>query len=194
MSTLTVHHWPAPAGAPAPGWDNDLLVLSTTVPVTGSRDAARADIRAALCEVAGVLLDVGPERIEIASTPGSAPHLLIDGAEVGIGVSISHADTLSLAVLHRQGAVGIDVMRIGLASDWARVAHDYLGMATATLLAAATNDERPLAFCQAWTRREATLKLRGEKLEEWPAGTSAPPARCFTLALGDSHAGAVAIA
>jgi 4'-phosphopantetheinyl transferase len=196
MNSLTIIEWPPLPGAEsvAPAWQNDLLVLATQVPPGASRESARADIRAAACEVAGLLLDVGEERLEITATPGSAPRLLVDGEDVGIGVSIGHADTLSLAALHRKGAVGIDVMQIGLASDWARVAHDYLGMASATLLAAASEAERPLAFCQAWTRREAALKLRGEKLAEWSAGSTPPASSCFTLVLSDGYTGTVAIA
>jgi 4'-phosphopantetheinyl transferase len=198
MNSLSVLYWPPQAGDRAPAWEHELLVLATSAPVDGTRDTARADIRAAVCEVAGLLLEHGPERIEIAGTPGSAPRLLVDGAEAGIGVSISHADSLSLAVLHRRGAVGIDVMRLGLASDWARVAHDYLGMATATLLAAASEAERPLAFCQAWTGREAALKLRGEQLAEWAsdgvAAQAPPAARIDRIALSDGLVGMVATA
>ncbi len=194
MSSLTPLHWPADA-ASAPAWQQDLLAISSAVPAGASRDMARADIRAAVCEVAGLLLDVGPERIEVAGTPGSAPRLLVDGAAAGIGISISHADTISLAVLHRLGAVGIDLMQIGLPNDWARVAHDYLGMPAATLLAAAPDEARPLAFCRAWVRREAALKLRGEKLAESTPGSlrDAEGTRFVELDLPDGLTGVVAV-
>ena len=198
MSALTVLAWPSPQ---APAWQDDMLALSTAVPPGATREIARADIRAAVCEAAGALLDLGPERIEVASTPGSAPRLLVDGAVVGGGVSISHADTISVAVLHKNGAIGVDIMRIGITSDWARVAHDYLGMAAASLLAAATDDQRPLAFTLAWARREAGLKLRGEKLTEWRGGGEPRPAagatvdagRYMQLAMPDGYAGVVAL-
>ena len=196
MSALAVLAWPSSV---APAWRDDLLAISTVAPAGAppatARVNMRADIRAAVCEAAGLLLDVGAERIEVAGTPGSAPRLLVDGAEVGIGISISHADTLSLAVLHRRGAVGVDLMQIGLPSDWARVAHDYLGMTAATLLAAALDDARPLAFCRAWVRREAALKLRGEKLIEATPGSlsDADGVRFIELALDDGLTGVAAI-
>ena len=62
--------------------------------------------------------------------PGSAPRLLIDGEPSAIGLSISHAGALSVAAFNPAGAVGIDLMEVQDVSDWARVAHDYLGMAT----------------------------------------------------------------
>jgi 4'-phosphopantetheinyl transferase len=198
MSALPVLQWPS---SQAPAWQDQLLALSSAVPPGASREMARADIRAAVCEAAGALLDVGPERIEVASTPGSAPRLLVDGADAGVGVSISHADTISVAVLHKNGAVGVDIMRIAIGSDWARVAHDYLGMAAASLLAGAGDDQRPLAFTLAWARREAGLKLRGEKLTEWDGGSGARPAagstvdagRYVELALPEGFAGVVAL-
>lgn len=190
---LALIDWP-PAGE-ALAWQGPLLALALTHAVGSSRDAARAAIRAALCEAAAQLLGVGAERLEVSATPGSAPQLLLDGADAGIGISISHAETLSVAVLHRAGAVGVDLMRIAIGSDWARVAHDYLGMATATRLAAAEAAARPAAFCRAWVRREAILKLRGEQLGEWtaPAGGEAA-AHCIELALPDGLVGALAVA
>ena len=194
MSALSVLAWPSAA---APAWQDDLVALATRVPVdaTGgnARERARADIRAAICEVAGLLTSTGAERIEVADAPGTPPRLLIDGEEVGIGVSISHAENDSVAVLHRNGAVGVDVMQIGIGSDWARVAHDYFGMTQATLLAAASDDERPAAFCRAWVRREAGLKLRGEKLKEAEPGLPASAGRFVELALEDGLVGVVAL-
>ena len=185
---MKVLHWPAPAVA----WHNGLLALATHVPAGGSRETARADIRAAICEAAGLLTDTGPERIEVAGAPGARPRLLIDGEDCGIGVAISHAERLSVAVLRRDGAVGVDVMQIVLPSDWARVAQDYLGMAVSVRLAALGDADRPLAFCQAWAVREAALKLRGEGLREWAAG-DLEGARFVELALQDGLVGVVAL-
>lgn len=193
MKTLAVHHWPATGAATGMiGWDGELLALATTVPAGADRAGARADIRAAVCEVAALLTGIGAERIEVTATPGSAPRLLIDGVDAGIGLSISHADTVSVALLRRGGTVGVDVMRIGLSSDWARVAHQYLGMATATLLAASNEELRPRAFCRAWAGREAQLKLRGEALREWRAGDAGGDVRRVDLALADGLVGVAA--
>lgn len=192
MKTLAVLAWP-PAEAAGVTWHADLLAIST-VATGGGRAGARAAIRAAVCEVAALLTGVGAERIEVAGAAGSAPGLLIDGVSAGIGVSISHSVTLSVAVLHRAGPVGVDVMQIGIGSDWARVAWDYLGPATASLLAASLDATRPLAFCRAWTRREALLKLRGEQLREWRAADAADTSDVVELLLGDGLIGVAAVA
>jgi 4'-phosphopantetheinyl transferase len=189
MSSLRVQAWPS---AQQPQWNHNLLVLSVATPAGQDRAAARLAVRAAICEAACLLLDIGEERLEVSGTPGAAPRLLVDGSDCGIGVSISHESGVSLAVLHKNGAVGIDLMQVALASDWARVAHDYLGMAQATTLAASGEAGRPLAFCQAWTRREAAFKCRGEALREWRAGER-DHAQLFDLQLDDGLVGAVAI-
>lgn len=192
MSQLAVHHWPPAAGAALPSWDGELVALSTTVPVGTNREGARATIRAAVVAVIAQCEGIDAGRIAVTATPGSAPRVRIDGADAAIGVSISHADRLSVALLRRRGAVGVDIMQIGLASDWARVAHDYLGMASASMLAASTDAARPLAFCRAWVRREALLKLRGEQLTEWHASKHAGDAQLVELALADGLVGVAA--
>ncbi|WP_426114536.1 4'-phosphopantetheinyl transferase family protein [Massilia sp. PWRC2] len=192
VKTLVPLAWP-PADAAGVAWEGDLLAIST-VATGGDRAAARGAIRAAVGAATALLTGVGAERIEVAGAAGSAPHLLIDGGAAAIGVSISHCATLSVAVLHRAGAVGVDVMQIGIGNDWARVAWDYLGPATASLLAASLDATRPLAFCRAWTRREAALKLRGEQLREWCAADAADRSHLVELLLGDGLTGVAAVA
>ncbi|MBI3902973.1 MAG: hypothetical protein HY306_08565 [Nitrosomonadales bacterium] len=97
---------------------------------------------------------------------------------------------MSVAAFNPVGAVGVDLIEVQDIPDWARVAHDYLGMASACRLAALAHGERPLAFAQAWSEREAQLKLHGLPLAEWtplPAGC-----RLFALALPAGLAGALA--
>lgn len=208
MKLLALHPWPADAAALA--WQDDLLALSVQV-ASGADGAARAvargRIRGAAIGAAAALLAIDGARVTVAGAPGQAPRLLVDGIDAGIGLSISHADTLAVAVLHRGGAVGVDLMRIGIGSDWARVAHDYLGMASATGLAALDDAARPAAFCRAWTAREAALKRDGAPLTEWAGGGAAlaraaaaaaaaaapAPARLCALDLPDGLVGTVAI-
>jgi 4'-phosphopantetheinyl transferase len=171
---LAVHPWPGPLS----GWDDGLLVITIATPAA-AREAARAAIRRTVCEALAQLLGVGAARIAVESTPGSAPRVLVDGAPSGIGVSISHAGGLSAAALRRDGRVGIDLMEVEPVTDWARVALDYLGMAVACPLASMAPPERNLSFAQAWTEREASLKLFGLQLSEW----TPLPADCAVMAL-----------
>ena len=173
---VAVHAWPGPL----PKWEDGLIVMSTA---GGPRDEAREAIRKAVCEVLG-------GAVEVVSTPGSAPTVTVDGMASSIGLSISHDDGISVAALHRDGPVGVDVMKVQLPSDWARVAHDYLGMSVAVQLAALSVEARPLAFAQAWAEREAKFKLLGESLTEW---SPLPDCRLLALDLPPEFTGAVAL-
>jgi 4'-phosphopantetheinyl transferase len=172
---LAVHPWPGPL----PGWDDGVVVISIATPAGAAREQARAAIRLAVREALAQLLGVDAARIAIESAPGSAPRVLVDGAQSAIGVSISHAGALSAAALRRDGRVGIDLMEVAPVSDWARVALDYLGMAESCRLASMAPPERTIAFAQAWTAREASLKLFGLQLSEW----TPLPADCSLMAL-----------
>ena len=183
---LTVHPWPGPL----PRWGDDVLVISIGHADGATREQARARIRAAVREALAQSLGIGIDRITLASTPGSAPRLLIDGAPSAFGLSISHAGALSLAAMNPAGAVGLDLMEVQHVADWARVAHDYLGMAAACRLAATAAPDRALAFAQAWAEREARLKLHGEPLAEW---TPLPDGRLLALAVPLGFAAAIAL-
>lgn len=184
---LAVHPWPGPL----PAWDDGLLVVATVSAEGDSRDAARARIRAAVCAALEQLLGLDAATVTVESVAGNAPRLLVGGAPSPIGISISHAKGISVAAVNRAGAVGIDLTEVQEVADWARVAHDYLGMATACRLAAATPAERPRAFAQAWTEREAHLKLLGQPLVEWTP--SRGDCELHALDLPTTLAGAVAI-
>jgi 4'-phosphopantetheinyl transferase len=184
---LAVHGWPGPL----PGWDGGLLVISTVNFAGDGREAARARIRAAVCEALAASLGLDAVQVTVESIAGSAPRLLVNGAASAMGISISHAGAMSVAAISGAGAVGVDLMEVHDISDWARVAHDYLGMATACRLAAAVPADRPRAFAQAWAEREAHLKLLGQPLAEW---TPAPgECRLHGLALPAGLVGAVAV-
>jgi 4'-phosphopantetheinyl transferase len=183
---LAVHRWPGPL----PRWGDAVLLIAIGNAGGASREQARARIRAAVREALAQAMEIAIERIAVASAPGSAPRLHIDGAPSAIGLSISHAGALSMAAINPAGAVGLDLMAVQATADWARVAHDYLGMAAACRLAAMAAADRPRAFAQAWTEREARLKLHGEALAEW---TPLPDSRVEALALPAGLAGTVAL-
>jgi 4'-phosphopantetheinyl transferase len=82
-------------------------------------------------------------------------------------------------------------MDVQVVPGWARVAHDYLGMAVACRLAALSDADRPYAFAQAWAELEARLKLHGLPLSEWTS--SLDECRVLPLELPAGFAGALAV-
>ena len=131
------------------------------------RAEARARIRLALRELVAAQLGLEAQRIALHCAPGSAPRLLIDGAPAAAGMSIAHDGRVSVAAYHPHGPIGIDVMQVQETPDWFIVARDYLGPKAGALLTATLPGKRALAFAQAWTRREASLKCLDLALSEW---------------------------
>lgn len=189
MKSLAVQRWPGPTPAPQDGLFAILIntsaassPLSTAgapaphatnaVPPPASnagqqRDAARREIRQAAREALGAVLRMPAADITIVSTPGTPPHVLLAGVGSHIGISFSHEDGYGLAAINLHGPIGADIMRVQDIPDWQTVASDYLGPAVAAALQNTIN--RPLAFTQAWTQREAALKCHAQQLSEWQA-------------------------
>jgi 4'-phosphopantetheinyl transferase len=189
MKSLAVQRWPGPTPAPQDGLFAILIDTSaassppgtasapaphaaSTVPPPASgagpqRDDARRQIRQAAREALAAVLRMPTADITIASAPGTPPHVLLAGVGSHIGISFSHEDGYGLAAINLHGPIGADIMGVQNIPDWQTVARDYLGPDIVAALQNTTN--RPLAFTQAWTQREAALKCHAQQLSEWQA-------------------------
>jgi 4'-phosphopantetheinyl transferase len=167
QATGAVLPWPAsrPLIAAASDAGPDLVVISIATPDSTLRDAARAQLRGAVREVLGLRLDRAPETIALVSTPGRALRVDLPGHRIGL--SASHESGISVAAIHRCGAVGVDIMRLTEEFEWQPVARDYLGMQALARIACRPQHEQLPAFAQEWTRLEACLKCLGVGLQEW---------------------------
>jgi 4'-phosphopantetheinyl transferase len=178
--------WP---GALSPGMDGVHVI---GVRGSGDRDAARRAIRQALREAIAQLYGMQSADIMIQFSPGVSPAVSFSGPAGARppGISISHDATLSLAAIHPNGAVGIDVMQVQDVDDWRAVARDYLGAAALADIEAASSAEQAAAFARAWAEHEARLKCHGRQLAEWAGHTL--PALCLPLDLPAPFVGAIA--
>ena len=144
-----------------------VFVISIGTTETNDRRLARQQIRTALTEALGVLLDSDPLQFNLAVTSGQPPR--IHGTSIGL--SLSHESGLSVAAIHLDGAIGIDIVRRDIVaaaeSDWRRLAHDYLGPAASERIEQSNPTHRLDCFSQEWTTREARLKCSGSALVEW---------------------------
>src|SRR4051812_37670938 len=113
-----------PCGASARVMDGVTLVSVAHAPGT-DRVAARAAIRAALC--ASVADALHRKDVDVDSTPGAAPRLLVGGQNSTIGIAISHTDSHAFAVWQPGARLGLDVMAVTDVADWRALARDYLG-------------------------------------------------------------------
>jgi len=118
--------------------------------------------RAALRTVLGGYLGIAPAAVELELGHRGKPALA--DPEASLRFNLSHSGELALIALARGREVGVDVERIG---------------------------ERPPAFYEEWTRREALGKCFGGGLAEPPPRR---PVRMVPLDLGADWAGALAVA
>ena len=201
--TLTVHLWPGPtpmaddglfailvdtsaARAPAVAPSSKASAAqrnsprpNLAAPAPGAqRDAARLALRQAAREALAAVLGVTVESIAVVSKPGTPPSILLADRMHSIGCSFTHDDNYALAAINLRGHIGADIMRVQDIADWQTVARDYLGPGIASQLRAA--EDRPLAFAQAWTQREAALKCHAQQISEWRADI---PGQAIELAL-----------
>jgi 4'-phosphopantetheinyl transferase len=192
---LAVDPWPAsrPLFLEGQRADRELIAISIATPDTAIRAAARQQIRDALRDVLSALLGQPFETAPLISQPGQA--LRIDMAGQCIGLSVSHEPGITLAAIHRHGAVGIDLMRTAPTFDWKPVAHDYLGAQACDRIARTPTAQQPHAFALEWTRFEAGLKCLGLALTEWNPVLERRLACCrhIELELPEGFAGAVAV-
>lgn len=182
MTALAVHFWPGTAPAPQDGLFAILIRTADaapgTAPPAAQREAARRAIRLAAREALASVLGVPAADIAIDSAPGTAPRILLAGRASHIGLSFSHDANYTLAAFNLQGPIGADLMQVQDIPDWQTIARDYLGPGVASALQTAA--DRPLAFTQAWTQREAALKCHAQQISEWQADL---PGQSIALAL-----------
>jgi 4'-phosphopantetheinyl transferase len=204
MKTLAVQQWPGPAPAPQDGLFAILIrigapahaAISAASAAGAQRDAARRQIRSAAREALAAVLGIPADDIDIDSTRGTAPQVLLSGMPCPIGCSFAYEDGHALAAVNLRGAIGADLMRVQDIPDWQAVARDYLGPAVSATLLATAADDRPRAFAQAWTRREAAFKCAGQALAEWRADLDGQATTPVLLAMplpdlvGHIHVGA----
>ena len=185
MNTLAVQLWPGPSPTPQDG------LFALLIHTAGSqRDAARRQIRLAAREALAAVLGAPIDNISIASEPGTPPRILLSGSQNLIGCSFSHDGDYALAAFNLQGPIGADLMHVQDIPDWQTVARDYLGPTVTAALQTTSN--RPHAFTQAWTQREAALKCHAHQIREWQSdlpGYSIPLALPVAGLLGHIHIG-----
>lgn len=150
-----------PERPPVPRLDSPVIVR---VPATGHRPAARAHLRQVLREIVGTW--TGERDINLTETSRGP----IGKEKIGdksIRFSLSYTSQEGWIALACGQEVGLDVLTIEPVPEWENLVQLYLPPAYRTGVRMAS--DRPRAFAQAWTRREAELKLIGRPLREYIA-------------------------
>jgi 4'-phosphopantetheinyl transferase len=184
-STADTIHWPARAGAP-PLAGNEIHVWATTLSapsetisefaaILSSDETARAGKfkfekhqnrfiagRGALRKILGPYLRANPANLRFTESTNGKPVLAEDFAGTGIHFNLAHSDDLALVAVTRLGAVGVDVERIRPVNEMDHLVARFFSPRENEAFQKVAEKEKPPAFFNLWTRKEALLKATGE--------------------------------
>jgi 4'-phosphopantetheinyl transferase len=118
--------------------------------------AARGSLRMVL----GRYLQKRPNEIEFAYGPHGKPSLQFPHSPIEFNATDS--DDLVLIALSTAGPVGVDVERIRAVRDADALVKRFFSARENDLFRKLSNDQKPAAFFNLWTRKEAFLKGTGE--------------------------------
>jgi 4'-phosphopantetheinyl transferase len=124
--------------------------------------AGRGMLRAILSSY----LEIEPAQLSFAYSPRGKPALTGLTGDRALHFNLAHSGGLILIAVTRVCALGIDVERIGPASDAEDIAREFFSPREAEELRALPMDRRTVAFFNLWTRKEAWLKATGEGLSD----------------------------
>jgi len=129
------------------------------------RDRCRFVIaRARLRQLLGVRLDAAPDSIQLVYGPYGKPALAPAFAGSGLRFNVSRCEDVAVYAFARDREIGVDVEKVRTMRDADDiVTHMFSPVENETYFALSPRD-RPLAFFQCWTRKEAFVKALGDGL------------------------------
>ncbi len=170
--------------APASPTELVVRVWRVELGVDGGRAAAREALGWILADALGE-----DEPQALARGENGKPGLAVEPGRLAF--NLSHSGGLALVAVAPGGLdVGVDVERIKVRRDLARLAARFLPQADALAVAAVPPDAQPGVFYPAWTRHEARVKCTGVGLAGQPPGREVTD---VGLPIDEGYAAAVAI-
>jgi 4'-phosphopantetheinyl transferase len=151
---------------------------------TGERERVRQVARVILAQLIGTATS---DEIVFDYLPQGKPVLRNDA---GLHFSISHAGDVSMIAVTRVAPIGVDVEIIRAVPQAEAILRRFFSEdETASVL---SDDRREFRFATAWTRAEATVKVRGASV--WELATPDPSVTVREITAPDGYVAAVAVA
>ena len=117
----------------------------------------RAMLRGLLAEYAGL----SPAQVEFAYGPAGKPVLASMPASP-IHFNLAHCENIAVAAFTREGVIGVDVERVRLLEDAEELVRRFFSPRESAAFTRLAPEQKPAAFFNLWTRKEAWLKACGE--------------------------------
>lgn len=107
-------------------------------------------------------LSARPGQVQFEYGPAGKPALAGEFAECGIEFNLSHCEELAVLAVTRRTRIGADVERIWMPAEADELVNRFFSRREAALFARLQASDKPLAFFNLWTRKEAFLKATGQ--------------------------------
>lgn len=118
--------------------------------------------RGQLRTVLGRYLRADPSKLEFAYSPQGKPELEPKSNGDGLHFNLAHAEDLALVAITRAGPIGVDVECIRQVEEMDDLVAKFFSPRENELFRKVPTSDRPIAFFNLWTRKEALLKATGE--------------------------------
>ncbi len=118
--------------------------------------------RGALRGILGKYFNVGPAGLRFVYSANGKPTLSGEFAGAGIHFNLAHTEDLALVAVTRIGLVGVDVEAVRPVKNVEELVARFFSPRENELFQKVSDHEKPAAFFNLWTRKEALLKATGE--------------------------------
>jgi 4'-phosphopantetheinyl transferase len=120
--------------------------------------AGRGILRAVL----GKYLQMLPAEVPLVYGPNGKPLLQSSGRSTTLHFNLTHSHDLALLAVTRAAQIGVDVEAVRPLSDAHELVNRFFSARESAAFESVPEAEKPLAFFNLWTRKEAWLKATGE--------------------------------
>jgi len=121
-----------------------------------------------LRQILGAYLSLAPAHLRFDLSARGKPELAPGSNPLHLRFNLSHTHGLALVAVTRRREVGVDVEWSRPVAEATQIAERFFSPQESARLRALPAEQRPAAFFNCWTRREAYLKATGEGIAESP--------------------------
>ena len=120
--------------------------------------------RGLLRQLLGSYLQLPARQIAFLYGDHGKPALAAELADSGVQFNISHAQGVALLAFAREREVGVDIEQVRPLEDGEQIAERFFSKHEVAVFTAVPPEQKPQAFFNCWTRKEAFIKVIGEGL------------------------------
>lgn len=165
-----LHVWVANQNRPQSQMDHFWLTLAEAEQARANRFYFDHDrrhyivARGLLRLLLGRYLHIAPTEVAFVYGDHGKPDLAPAQAQAGVRFNISHSHSVALLAFARERDVGVDVEQVRPLDDGEQIAERFFSKSEVAVFTAVPAAQKPQAFFNCWTRKEAFIKVIGEGL------------------------------